>query len=159
MPLERAGVVVAGAGEFEAKLPVGEVCGEGGRRSLPRGFAPGGRRRRRPGAGDSACPERYHQTRGAGVPFGAGRLVDYAEVAAEEGEAQGIEQRDGEEAEGLAGPGHGAAHPAGALRTEGLGAVPGELSFDAAVFVGMDLIARGAGDDGALGAGDDGPWG
>jgi hypothetical protein len=66
---------------------------------------------------------------------------------------------DGEEAEGLAGPGHGAAHPAGALRTEGLGAVPGELSFDAAVFVGMDLIARGAGDDGALGAGDDGPWG
>ena len=85
--------------------------------------------------------------------------MDYAEVAAEEGEAQGIEQRDGEEAEGLAGPGHGAAHPAGALRTEGVGAVPGELSFDAAVFVGMDLIARGAGDDGALGAGDDGPWG
>jgi hypothetical protein len=29
VPLERAGVVVAGAGEFEAKLPVGEVCGEG----------------------------------------------------------------------------------------------------------------------------------
>lgn len=54
------------------------------------------------------------------------------------------------EAEALARPGAGHADPAAALLVLLPVAVPVELHLDAAVLVGVDLIARGTGDDGGL---------
>ncbi|MNM62712.1 hypothetical protein D3C81_740510 [compost metagenome] len=99
-------------------------------------------RRQRPGRGVAAVVQATHDQRAVGVAV----QEHHHHFVADAG--------DQNAAEAAAGTGLGDAYPAGTLVVELAVAVPVELQFHPPQFVGIDLFAGRADDNGCLGPGD-----